>query len=62
MTTLTFVEVLKREVGKMQAAHPEREAELSRAHALVLHDVVSPALTNRRRPTCCPLMARRTTP
>ena len=42
MTTLTFVEVLKREVGKMQSAHPEREGELARAHALILQGMVVP--------------------
>ena len=42
MSALTFTEVLKREVGRMQAAHPEREAELSRACALVLQGMVTP--------------------
>jgi hypothetical protein len=40
---LTFLQMLSYEVGRMQAAHPEREAELARAHALILHGMVVPS-------------------
>ena len=43
MTTSTFLDTLRYEVGRMQAAHPEREAELARAHALILHGMVVPS-------------------
>ena len=43
MEALTFLETLKREVGRMQAMHPEREGELARAHALILHGQVLPS-------------------
>jgi hypothetical protein len=39
----TFLETLKREVARMQLAHPDREGELARAHALILHGMVSPS-------------------
>jgi hypothetical protein len=42
----TFLEVLTYEVGRMQAAHPERENELARAHALILHGLVVPSPTD----------------
>ena len=40
---LTFVQTLKSEVARMQAAHPERLGELARAHALILHGMVLPS-------------------
>ena len=43
MSPLTFVETLRREVGRMQAMHPEREGELARAHALILQGMVVPS-------------------
>jgi hypothetical protein len=43
MAALTFLETLKREVGRMQAAHPEREGALARAHALIMHGMVLPS-------------------
>jgi hypothetical protein len=43
MAALTFLETLKREVARMQAVHPEREGELARAHALILHGQVLPS-------------------
>jgi hypothetical protein len=43
MSHLTFLETLKREVAKMQIAHPESEGELARAHALILHGMVVPS-------------------
>jgi hypothetical protein len=43
MSHLTFLETLKREVAKMQIAHPDREGELARAHALILHGQVLPS-------------------
>lgn len=43
MAALTFIQVLKAEVARMQVAHPEREGELARAHALILHGMVLPS-------------------
>jgi len=43
MSPSTFLQVLKTEVGRMQLAHPEREGELARAHALILHGMVLPS-------------------
>jgi hypothetical protein len=43
MSAPTFLQVLKYEVGRMQAAHPEREGELARAHALILQGMVVPS-------------------
>jgi hypothetical protein len=43
MAALTFLETLKREVGRMQALYPDREGELARAHALILHGLVLPS-------------------
>jgi hypothetical protein len=43
MAAPTFLETLKREVARMQAVHPEREGELARAHALILHGQVLPS-------------------
>ena len=40
--TLTFLEVLRSEVARMQSLHPERLGELARAHALILHGQVLP--------------------
>jgi hypothetical protein len=42
-TASTFLETLKREVGRMQALYPDREGELARAHALILHGMVVPS-------------------
>jgi hypothetical protein len=42
MNASPFLEVLKYEVGRMQAAHPEREGEIARAHALILQGMVVP--------------------
>ena len=36
MTAPTFIQVLKAEVARMQALHPERDGEIARAHALIL--------------------------
>jgi hypothetical protein len=44
MAAPTFLDTLKREVARMQAAHPEREGELARAHALILHGMVVPSV------------------
>lgn len=46
MSHLTFLQMLKSEVARMQTAHPEREGELARAHALILHGQVLPSTTN----------------
>lgn len=46
MSAPTFLETLTREVGRMQMAHPEREGELARAHALILHGMVVPSPTD----------------
>ena len=35
MAAPTFPEALRSEVARMQAAHPEREGEIARAHALI---------------------------
>jgi hypothetical protein len=43
MAAPTFLEVLRSEVARMQALHPEREGELARAHALILHGQVLPS-------------------
>jgi hypothetical protein len=43
MAAPTFLQVLTAEVARMQAAHPEREGELARAHALILHGMVLPS-------------------
>jgi hypothetical protein len=43
MSGLTFLQTLKAEVARMQLAHPEREGELARAHALILHGMVVPS-------------------
>jgi hypothetical protein len=43
MSGLTFLDTLKREVGRMQLAHPEREGELARACALIWHGQVLPS-------------------
>jgi hypothetical protein len=42
MAAPTFLQVLKYEVGRMQAAYPEREGEIARACALILHGMVLP--------------------
>lgn len=41
MTTSTFLEMLKIEVARMQAAHPDREGEISRACALISQGFVT---------------------
>lgn len=46
MSTPTFIDTLKQEVARMQLAHPEREGELARAHALILHGHVVPSPTD----------------
>jgi hypothetical protein len=43
MAAPTFLQTLAVEVARMQAAHPEREGELARAHALILHGMVPPS-------------------
>jgi hypothetical protein len=43
MSTRPFLDTLRSEVARMQAAHPEREGELARAHALILHGMVVPS-------------------
>src|SRR5215813_13882147 len=43
MGAKTFLDQLRLTVGILQAAHPEREAELARAHALILHGMVVPS-------------------
>jgi hypothetical protein len=43
MTTSPFLQTLTAEVARMQAAHPDREGELARAHALILHGQVLPS-------------------
>lgn len=42
MSAPTFLQVLTYEVGRLQAAHPAREGELARAHALILQGMVTP--------------------
>ena len=43
MTAPTFLQTLKYEVGRMQAAHPEREGEIARASALISLGMVTPS-------------------
>ena len=43
MSTPTFIDILRSEVAKFQTLHPEREGELARAHALILHGQVLPS-------------------
>ena len=43
MSTPSFLDMLRAEVARMQATHPEREGELARAHALILHGMVVPS-------------------
>jgi hypothetical protein len=43
MAPSPFLQTLAAEVARMQAAHPEREGELARAHALILHGQVLPS-------------------
>jgi hypothetical protein len=43
MSPSTFLETLKTEVARMQRLHPERENEIARAYALVLHGMVVPS-------------------
>ena len=43
MSPATFLDTLRTEVARMQVTHPEREAELARAHALILHGMVVPS-------------------
>jgi hypothetical protein len=43
MSTPSFLDTLRAEVARMQATHPEREGELARAHALILHGMVVPS-------------------
>jgi hypothetical protein len=43
MAAPTFLDILRSEVARMQAAHPEREGELARARALILHGQVLPS-------------------
>ena len=44
MSTSSFLDTLRCEVGRMQKAHPEREGELARVHALILHGMVTPSV------------------
>ena len=43
MSTPTFLDLLRSEVARMQSLYPEREGELARAHALILHGLVLPS-------------------
>jgi hypothetical protein len=43
MSPPTFLQTLAAEVARMQSLHPEREGELARAHALILHGQVLPS-------------------
>ena len=43
MSLSPFLQMLKTEVGRMQITHPEREGEIARAHALILHGMVLPS-------------------
>jgi hypothetical protein len=43
MRPSTFLQTLKTEVARMQAVYPEREGELARAHALIVHGMVVPS-------------------
>jgi hypothetical protein len=42
MSAPSFLQVLRTTVAQFQAAHPERESELARAHALILQGMVLP--------------------
>src|SRR5215475_8983531 len=42
MAPTTFLQTLQREVARMHAAHPEREGDITRAHALILQGMVTP--------------------
>jgi hypothetical protein len=42
MSALTFTQVLRSEIARMQSLHPEREGELARAHALIMQGMVVP--------------------
>jgi hypothetical protein len=44
MAAPTFLQVLTREVSKMQAAYPDREAEVARACALIRLGMVTPSV------------------
>jgi hypothetical protein len=43
MAAPTFLQVLAAEVARMQTLHPDREGELARASALILHGMVVPS-------------------
>jgi hypothetical protein len=43
MSTPAFLDTLRSEVARMQVTHPEREAELARAHALLMLGMVTPS-------------------
>jgi hypothetical protein len=43
MTAPSFLQTLRTTVAQFQAAHPEREGELARAHALILQGMVVPS-------------------
>jgi hypothetical protein len=43
MSAPTFLQTLAAEVAKFQTLHPEREGDLARAHALILHGMVLPS-------------------
>jgi hypothetical protein len=43
MSMPSFLDTLRAEVARMQAAHPERESELARAHALIMLGMVTPS-------------------
>jgi hypothetical protein len=43
MAAPTFLQTLKTTVAQFQAAHPEREGELARAHALIMLGMVTPS-------------------
>jgi hypothetical protein len=45
MAAPTFLQVLTREVARMQASCPEREGEFARAHALIRLGMVTPSPT-----------------
>jgi hypothetical protein len=44
MAPSTFIQVLKTEVARMGAAHPEREGDLARACALIANGMVTPSV------------------
>ena len=46
MASPAFLDVLRSEVAKLQAAHPERLGELARAHALIVNGLVVPSATD----------------